>query len=449
MVFINVADVRSPMSKKKAKMIKAVVADAQGKIFDLDGYAAVGMAGSWKIVLDSENAISMPYGSEMMFLPDRYPIVYHIRRKRIETLYENPFFPGEPVFPVAVFNSPGYVLDKTCAYEEHKKETGFLPLFSYGAIGWYQGKFVSSAVRVEWERRQDLRLMKEEKILEGIQAMRREMPDNRLREHLERCALVYRCPAGKNFFLRRYEAPLPTSTTCNARCLGCISFQSGSGIPASQNRISFKPSAEEIAEVAIAHIRRVKKAVVSFGQGCEGEPLLAADVMLPAVRMIRRQTSEGTIHINTNASKPDVLEGLFAAGIDSIRVSMNSVQKKCYEAYFRPVSYSFEDVLKSIEVAEKFNRFVSINYLNCPGFTDSPEEMAVLFQFLKENTIHMIQWRNLNFDPSRYYKIMQKVSPMTQPIGMKNLLQKIRNDFPHIRFGYFNPPKEKFFQSKF
>jgi len=31
---------------------------------------------------------------------------------------------------------------------------------------------------------------------------------------------------------------------------------------------------QEIAEVALAHIRQVKKSVVSFGQGCEGDPLL-------------------------------------------------------------------------------------------------------------------------------------------------------------------------------
>ncbi len=432
------------MKKKKSRILKALVASAQGKIFDLDGYAAVGMAGSWKVVLDSADTISMPYGSEIMFLPDRYPIVYNIRRQRMETLYENPFSPGEPVFPVAVFNSPGYVLNKVCAYEENGKKAGYLPLFSYGAVGWRHGKFASSAIRVDWERRQDLRLMKKEEIVEGIHAMRREMPDNRLRKHLEKCALVYGCPAGKNFFLRRYEAPLPTSTSCNARCLGCISLQSDSGIPASQSRISFIPSAEEIAEVAIAHIRRVKRAVVSFGQGCEGEPLLAARAIIPSVRMIREQTSKGTIHINTNASRPDILERLFEAGMDSIRISMNSVQKICYETYFRPVNYCFEDVLKSIEIARKLNRFVSINYLNCPGFTDSPEETAALLKFLKKNTINMIQWRNLNFDPLRYFQILKEVLPMGKPMGMKNLLQKIRDTFPNIKFGYFNPPKEKF-----
>ena len=118
--------------------------------------------------------------------------------------------------------------------------------------------------------------MKEDDILTGVRETKVRMPGNRLRNHLENCALTYGCPAGKNFFLGRYEAPLPTAKQCNAHCMGCLSLQKDSDIPHSQDRIAFTPSPREIAEVALAHIRRVPKSVVSFGQGCEGDPLLAA-----------------------------------------------------------------------------------------------------------------------------------------------------------------------------
>jgi hypothetical protein len=36
------------------------------------------------------------------------------------------------------------------------------------------------------------------------------------------------------------------------------------------------------------------------------------------------------------------------------------------------------------------------------------------------------------------------VAPDEAPIGMKNLLEQIRREFPQLKFGYFNPPKEKF-----
>jgi len=31
-----------------------------------------------------------------------------------------------------------------------------------------------------------------------------------------------------------------------------------------------------------------------------------------------------------------------------------------------------------------------------------------------------------------------------KPVGMKNLLKQIKKVFPDLKYGYFNPPKEKF-----
>jgi molybdenum cofactor biosynthesis enzyme MoaA len=188
----------------------------------------------------------------------------------------------------------------------------------------------------------------------------------------------------------------------------------------------------------------VPKSVVSFGQGCEGDPLLAVDVIEPAIHRIRRQTGSGTINMNTNGSLPANLKRLFDAGLDSVRISMNSVRKKCYDAYFRPKGYSFTDVLKSIDMALADNKFVAINYLNCPGFSDTTQEVDALIRFLEKHPIHMIQWRNLNFDPIRYWKEMNAVATHGEPIGMEKLLNRIRKQFPKLKFGYFNPPKENF-----
>jgi hypothetical protein len=56
----------------------------------------------------------------------------------------------------------------------------------------------------------------------------------------------------------------------------------------------------------------------------------------------------------------------------------------------------------------------------------------------------MIQWRNLNFDPIRYWREMNAVVTHGEPIGMEKLLNRIRKQFPEVKFGYFNPPKENF-----
>ena len=424
-------------------LLTALVANPAGEIFELDGFAAVGMAGPRLEPLTWEQTRNMPYGSELMYLPDRKPVLLNLKTGRLETLKENPYAPGESIFPVAAFNSPGYVITRVSAFRETRMAQT-LPLFSYGAVGWHNKSFRSAVELVDPEPRQDLRRMQRKDVAAGVDRMRQRLPDNRLRAHLEKCALTYGCPAGKNFFLGRYEAPLPTAKYCNAHCMGCLSLQKNSDIPHSQDRIAFTPSPSEIAEVALAHIRQVPKAVVSFGQGCEGDPLLAIEVIEPAIHRIRLQTNEGTINMNTNGSLPANMKRLLDAGLDSVRISMNSVRKKCYEAYFRPKGYKFANVLKSIDTALANDKFVAVNYLNCPGFSDTPQEVDALVRFLEKHPIHMIQWRNLNFDPVRYWKEMDAVTGHGEPVGMEKLLYQVRKQFPKLKFGYFNPPKENF-----
>ncbi len=425
------------------QILTAVVAAENGEIFELDGYGAVGMSGDKFTILTKAATCDMPHGSELMMLPHRRPLVFNVVTDQFEVMEFNPYAPQEKIYPVGVFNSPGYVNRHVCAYDDAGIENP-LPLFSYGAVGFGKNDFQSAAILVDTEPRQDLRQMPREGVVKGVDRIRKAYPDNRLMRHLETCALEYGCPAGKNFFLSRYEAPLPTSTVCNANCRGCISLQTEKNLCACQDRISFTPSPQEIAEVSIEHILRVKKAVVSFGQGCEGEPLTAAKAIVPAIEMIRERTTKGTINLNTNASLPDQVKALCNAGLDSMRVSMNSVRKSCYQAYFRPKSYEFSDVLQSIDMAKAKGKFVSINYLNCPGFTDSQKEAEALVQFVRTHGIDMIQWRNLNFDPKHYTRIMAMAEDGGSPMGMESLIKNLSQEFPNLIHGYFNPPKENY-----
>jgi pyruvate-formate lyase-activating enzyme len=118
---------------------------------------------------------------------------------------------------------------------------------------------------------------------------------------------------------------------------------------------------------------------------------------------------------------------------------MNSVRKECYNAYFRPRGYRFEDVLESISMGVSRGRHVAVNYLNMSGFTDTPEEAAALFSFLDTYPIHQIQWRNMNFDPLRYQDAMAKAASHSAPTGMKHLVAQVKARYPRLRHGYFNP----------
>ncbi|WP_347243359.1 radical SAM protein, partial [Thermogutta sp.] len=261
---------------------------------------------------------------------------------------------------------------------------------------------------------------------------------NRLIQHLGKCALTYGCPAARNLFMNRWEAPLPTSPICNARCLGCISLQDESGLCATQDRIGFVPTPEEIAETAVPHLLKAPRAVVSFGQGCEGEPLLQGETLEASIRIMRRETNRGTIHCNSNASLPHVVARLADAGLDSLRVSLNSARPEFYHAYYRPRGYGFDDVVRSIQAMKSRGRFVSLNYFVLPGFTDDPHEFQALCALLEKAPVDLIQMRNLNADPQW---ILSRLGFQSEgkPLGILGLMERIRDRFPDIRFGYFNP----------
>lgn len=68
-----------------------------------------------------------------------------------------------------------------------------------------QGVFRSAAILVDSERRQDIRLMKHEDVVSGVKKMQITMSGNRLRKHLEKCALEYGCQAGVEKVLSRIK----------------------------------------------------------------------------------------------------------------------------------------------------------------------------------------------------------------------------------------------------
>lgn len=107
------------------------------------------------------------------------------------------------------------------------------------------------------------------------------------------------------------------------------------------------------------------------------------------------------------------------------------------------MEYAFADVCNSISVAKRYKKFVSINYLVMPGFTDREDEFDALVRFIQSTGIDMIQWRNLNYDPRRYFRRL-KVYHNSELLGIRTVMQRLRERFPWLRYGYFNVPKEKF-----
>jgi molybdenum cofactor biosynthesis enzyme MoaA len=166
------------------------------------------------------------------------------------------------------------------------------------------------------------------------------------------------------------------------------------------------------------------------------------ETIKPTIIEIRKHTDRGSININTNGSKPQAVQQLFEAGLNSIRVSINSARKEIYTKYYRPNNYTFDDIMESLKIANKYNGWSSINYFVFPGMTDSVEEYEALRKLIKDTNLKMIQWRNFNIDPDWYLGLIG-VSETSEMIGVKQMMNLIQEEFPNLKFGYFNPPMER------
>jgi hypothetical protein len=83
--------------------------------------------------------------------------------------------------------------------------------------------------------------------------------------------------------------------------------------------------------------------------------------------------------------------------------------------------------------------FASINYFVLPGFTDQKSEWNALRKLISETRLDLIQMRNLNIDPDWYLDKL-RANLNEKKIGIQRLISQIRDEFPDVRLGYFNPP---------
>jgi pyruvate-formate lyase-activating enzyme len=415
-----------PVAKSLKRMISQspylLYSDGNGNIFEDTSLYAIGRAGWDAMPVDVNDWIVLPDGGNLYELPQRKAIGIDVKTGEMRLC--------EKGWAVAAFVPPAHTCLYVAAFEsEPDAET--LPLFCYTAAGWFNDQFYVTAVRVEADIRQECAGYDEEIIENGAERLLRAYPENRLVRHLmENCCQTYNCPAARNFAMSRWECPVPVSPACNANCLGCISFQPPEeSIVSPQDRLTFKPTAEEIVEFTVPHLETAPYPIISFGQGCEGEPLLMWETIREAIIEIRKHTQKGSININTNGSMPKAVKALCDVGLN-------------YEPYYRPNNYQFEDIIESLKVVNSYGGWTSINYFVFPGVTDTVEEYEALRQMIRDTGLKMIQWRNFNIDPDWYLGKIG-VTETSELLGIKQLMELIREEFPDLKFGYFNPPIER------
>ena len=380
--------------------------------------------------LDRSELIPLPDGATLAMMPERMAV-------GLDTQGHRQSISARRGWALAALLPIGYTRVRIPGYDK-TPDTEPLPFFGYTAVAGWRGRLYVAAVRTDNPERWLASNYDAGSLEELVRRRLADEPDNRLLAHHAHCALDYHCPTASNLFFGRWEAACAVSAGCNARCVGCISKQDEDGLVSPQDRLLFTPAEEEIIAAAVAHLETAEDAIYSFGQGCEGEPLLQFRLIERAIRGVRARTSRGTLNINTNASNPHALARLYSAGLDSLRASTISARRDTYDAYYRPIGYTFEHVRKSLLLAREAGVYSSINLLCFPGLIDCEVEIAALVDFLRDTGVRLVQLRNLNIDPEVLWPRVPR--PAGKPLGMRALIETLRREAPEVEIGNFSRP---------
>ncbi|MCL6637106.1 MAG: radical SAM protein [Alicyclobacillus sp.] len=412
---------------------RLLYADAQGQVLDHPDLCPAARSGAYLTDVLPEEWIPLPEGAALVWLPGTRAIGVDPVSGEWVKLPDNCYAVGA-LLPQGFTRLllPGYA---------KRPDAAALPLFGYTAAAWLDGRFVVAAHATDDPGPWNPATVREQDVEAAVSRLRQTHPDNRLYAHLAHCALGYGCMTAKNTFLGRYEAALPVSSTCNAGCIGCISEQpEDAPFPSPQVRLNFRPSVDEMVDVMLTHIRANPQGIVSFGQGCEGEPATRWPDIVQAIRRVRAETSAGYININTNGGLTRALQAVVDAGLDLMRVSIISAIPEHYNAYYRPRGYSLSDVAATLRYASAHGVYTSVNYLVFPGVTDREEEVEAMVDFLRDTGVRLVQMRNLNIDPEYYLSILPP--QRGELLGMLQVLEVLRAECPGLEIGSYThvPP---------
>jgi pyruvate-formate lyase-activating enzyme len=413
-------------------------ADPRGQVYEHPYYRMVGFSGTIPVAVRDKDLIPMPKFSKLFFMPECPPIGLDPSTGEYRVVPEVEISGANTrCYGVAAFLEPGLVRSLLPAVD-YQPKSYTLPTWAYTAVGFMDDRYWAAGFSIEYNHRWDPRNYDDRELVPAIEKYQRQHPTGPLIEHLIHCATNNHCFAAKNVFLKRWEAPLPVSRQCNAACLGCLSMQNDSFCTASHNRILFRPSQNELVDIGAEHLKDAPEAIVSFGQGCEAEPLTEYKLISQSIKKIREKTDRGTINLNTNGSWPERIRLLVMSGLDSIRISLNSVRPEFYRAYYRPRDYDFQDVVTSISMSRDLGLYTMINYLVFPGITDQAAEIEALMGLVRKTGVNFLHLKNLNIDPKLYVDLMPEAN--SPAVGMKEMVDLLKEEFPALELGYFNQP---------
>jgi len=404
-------------------MFSAVHSDRSGRIVLAADYGAAMSDGVSSRPLT--NAIPLPDGAEVVALPARDAIGLD-RSGRPRPL-------GDGRLAVGAVLPLGYLPIGLPAYAEDRGAAA-LPPRAYTAVGAdASGDLVVAGAIVEPAARANAAAPD---LQTELSAALREHPSNRLVKQLARCAKEYRCRAAANAFFHAQDCALPVAAPANEHPPEVIVLRDGADASPTEPA-AFHPTAAEIADVAVAHLEGGGR-LVAFGRACEGEPLLDARLVETAIAAIRKRTTRGTVHLETNGSLPVAVRRSCDAGLDSVAFRLASARSETYDVLHRPDGYRLTDVRASIAEAISHRIAVAVALLVLPGLSDREAELDAIVALageLPDGSALLL--RGLATDPQRALRL---VPPASDPLGMERALERLRKDASHLRIAALPRP---------
>ncbi len=414
-------------------MFSTLYSDRNGRIWEDKDLVFLGRSGRQWVEAEAEDLIPLPAGGSLVMVPGHYPVGID-RDNKVNCREKTPR--GAPAVALACLLPQGFTRTLLPATVS-PRDTAEVPILGYTAVAGMKNRVMAAAIPTDEHRKWHPEQYNTPDLEQTVESRLEQFPHNRILRQLAYCSLHYSCFTAQNIFYRRWEGGIPTTPRCNARCLGCIS-RGHTSVSSPQERLKFTPTVEEVVEVAGYHLEAAPEAIISFGQGCEGEPALNADLIAAAIQRVRGITDRGCININTNAGYTEGIKKLVDAGLDAIRVTLLSAREEDYLAYHRPTGYRFRDVERSLSYARDNGVYASLNLLAIPGFTDSEEQVEAVIRLVHNTGVHMIQLRNLNIDPDLFF---ERIPLRSETLGIRRMIDIFQQE--GIRVASYTHPARR------
>ncbi len=348
--------------------------------------------------VDERECIPLPAGSELFLLPGRLPVGFLPNGER-EVWTRTPCT-GAQGDGGGRLLAPAHTVTRHAAYATQPgPRPAALRLLR---VGFYREEFVVTALRSDPLPRQDPdRFPAAARIAAQAQRLERTLtrqppgpPVGHLRQHLL-------LSGGAQLRPGSLGGP-PAHQPGLQRGLLRLPQQPAEGrFPCTQSRITESPSPAEVAQVALYHLEKARDPLVSFGQGCEGEPLRVGELLEESIRLIRPRPPGAPSTSTPTAAGPRWCAGSSWPGSPRCGSPSTASSPSATQPTTAPGAGAWT-TRRPPSRRQVPGGFASINLLCLPGITDREDEAAALVKLVEETGLDLIQWRNLNLDPEAY-----------------------------------------------